>query len=231
VVNAASFQGGAVAPGEIVTIFGWQIGPAQLTSGTYSPAGILNNNVGGVQVTFDGVAAPLLYVLFGQISAIVPYSVYGKTQTTIQVTYNGKATNTIRMAVTDASPAIFALNASGSGPGAILNQDNSVNSAANPSAPGGIIVLYATGEGQTTPSGVDGQQALTSYPKPLLPVKVFVGGVECKVLYAGAAPYFVAGAMQINAELPANVPKGDAVEVRLQIGDKISRTGITVAIK
>ncbi len=230
VVNGASFQGGAVAPGEIVTIFGWQIGPAQLTSGPYS-AGMLSNSVGGVQVTFDGVPAPLIYVLASQISAIVPYSVYGKSQTTIQVTYNGKVTNSIRMAVTDASPAIFALNASGSGPGAILNQDNSVNSAANPSAPGGIIVIYATGEGQTSPAGVDGKQALTSFPAPLLPVKVFVGGVECKVLYAGAAPYFVAGAMQINAELPANVTKGDAVEVRLQIGDKLSRTGITVAIR
>jgi len=231
VVNGASFQGGAMAPGEIITIFGWQIGPAQLTMGSYSASGVLSNNAAGVQVTFDGVPAPLIYALSGQISAIVPYSVYGKTQVTMQVTYSGKVTNTIRLAVTDASPAIFTLNASGSGPGAILNQDGSVNSAENPAAPGGIIVLYATGEGQTNPGGMDGQQALASYPKPLLPVTVTVGGMDCSVKYAGAAPTFVAGAMQVNAELPANVPTGNAVEVRLKIGERISRTGVTVAIR
>jgi trimeric autotransporter adhesin len=230
VVNGASFLGGGVAPGEIITIFGWQIGPAQIAFGAYN-AGELSKNAAGVRVTFDGVAAPLIYALSGQISAIVPYSVYGKSQTTMQVTYNGKDTNTIRLAVTDAMPALFTANASGGGQGAILNQDGSVNSAANPSAPGGVIVLYATGEGQTAPGGVDGQQALTVYPKPLLPVKVFVGGVECSVKYAGAAPYFVAGAMQVNAQLPANVAKGDAVEVRLQVGERISKTGVTVAIR
>jgi uncharacterized protein (TIGR03437 family) len=231
VVNGASFQGGAVAPGEIITVFGWQIGPAQLASGSYSASGVLSNSAAGVQVTFDGVPAPLIYVLSGQVSAIVPYSAYGKRQTIMQVTYNGKVTNAIRLAVTDASPAIFTVNASGSGPGAILNQDGSVNSAANPSEPGGIIVLYATGEGQTAPAGVDGQQALATYPKPLLPVTVTVGGIECEVKYAGAAPYFVAGAMQVNAELPANVPKGNAVEVRLKIGERTSRAGVTVAIR
>ncbi len=128
-----------------------------------------------------------------------------------------------------ALPGLFTANASGSGPGAIRNQDLSVNSASNP-APRGSIVVYATGEGATDPVGVDGQVAATAFPKPTLPVTVRIGGMPAEVLYAGAAPSLVAGVLQVNVRVPEGVPDG-AAEVRLIVGSAESPAGVTVAVQ
>ena len=56
-----------------------------------------------------------------------------------------------------------------------------------------IFPLYATGEGQTFPAGVDGALAMSVYPKPLLNVTMSVGGVPVVPVYAGAAPTEVLG--------------------------------------
>jgi hypothetical protein len=85
---------------------------------------------------------------------------------------------------------------------AALNQDGSVNSRTNPAHVGDIVSLFATGAGQTSPDGVDGLIPTDSFPIPLLPITVEVGGLPAKVLYAGAAPYLVSGLIQVNAQIP-----------------------------
>ena len=57
------------------------------------------------------------------------------------------------------SAGVFSSNLSGSGQGAILNQDLTVNSSTSPAAQGSVVVIYTTGEGQTMPSGIDGKLA------------------------------------------------------------------------
>jgi len=47
--------------------------------------GSLTNSLGGVQVLFNNLAAPLLYAGPNQINAIVPSGVTGGTTTTVQV--------------------------------------------------------------------------------------------------------------------------------------------------
>jgi uncharacterized protein (TIGR03437 family) len=92
-------------------------------------------------------------------------------------------------------------------------------------------VIYATGEGQTLPAGVDGQIAGgPDYPKPTRPVTVSIGGIPAEVLYAGAAPQLVSGVMQINARIPLSAPAGD-VAVEVAVGEAKSQAGITVAIR
>jgi uncharacterized protein (TIGR03437 family) len=230
VLNAASYQGGGVAPGEIVTIYGYDIGPASLAKGAFT-GGMLSMNVENVQITFDGTPAPLLYVSSGQSSAIVPYSVAGKKTAVMQVSNRGARTNSITLPVTDAAPGLFTADASGQGAGAILNQDYSLNTPGNAAARGSIVMIYATGEGQTSPAGTDGKVADAALPKPLLPVSVTIGGVACEVLYSGAAPGLVTGLMQVNAKVPASAPQGGSVPVRLKVGDKPSPEGVTIAIK
>ncbi len=61
IVNAASYAGGGVAPGEIVTIFGVNDGPAALVGAQFDANHLVASNLGGAQVLFDGVAAPLIY--------------------------------------------------------------------------------------------------------------------------------------------------------------------------
>ena len=113
----------------------------------------------------------------------------------------------------------------------MLNQDYSANSAARPAVAGSVLVLYATGEGQTQPAGVDAKVAtgaVASLPKPLLPVSATVGGKVADVMYAGAAPGYIAGLMQINLRLPAGLPSGTSPLV-LNIGG--FTTTVSLAIR
>ena len=63
------------------------------------------------------------------------------------MTYDNQTSTTETFPVAASAPGIFTMNSSGSGQGAILNQDYSVNSPTQPAAPGSIIMLYATGGG------------------------------------------------------------------------------------
>ena len=89
VVNAASYTGGSVAPGELVTIFGTGFGADPIALASYDAAGYLPVEVGNTRVYFDGIAAPMIYSLSQQVSAIAPYQISGTTQ--VQVEYAGPA--------------------------------------------------------------------------------------------------------------------------------------------
>jgi uncharacterized protein (TIGR03437 family) len=232
VVNAASEQGTTVAPGEIVAIYGNGVGPAALANYQITPANFFDTIAGDTTVLFDGIPAPLIYASGGQTAAIVPYSVAGQATTQMVVNYRGLASTPLKLNVAPSAPGLFSANNSGTGNGSILNQDTTVNSPSNAAARGSIIVLYGTGEGQTNPPGVDGRIALSEYPKPVLPVKVTIGGVDATpgITYAGAAPTLVAGVFQIDVTVPMNVPAG-AVPVVVSIGSASSQAGLTVSLK
>jgi uncharacterized protein (TIGR03437 family) len=218
VANGGTLKAGAVAPGEIISIFGFDLGPASPLGVQLDGAGKVATQVGGTQVFFDGVAAPLLYVSPGQVNAVVPYGVTGAT-TQVKVVYQGKTTNTVTLPVVASSPGIFA----------ITNQDARLNTASNPAAAGSVLILYATGEGQTSPAGVDGNVANSVFPKPILPVTVQIGGRAGEVLYAGAAPGFVSGVLQVNVRIPAGVTGTAALQ--LKIGNATTPTGINVTVR
>jgi uncharacterized protein (TIGR03437 family) len=232
VVNAASFRPGAVAPGEIVTIFGSGFGPATLKTLEISAGGqSITKTIGDTRVLFDGVAAPMIYTSEGQLSAVVPYALASNQSTRMMVEYLGVLSNTLTLPVAPASPAIFSLASSGTGPGAILNQDFSLNTAQAPAARGSIIQMFATGEGQTRPAGVDGRLAVAPLPAPVLPVTVTIGGRAATVVYSGGAPGLVAGVVQINARVPDEVTPGASVPVMIRVGEIASPDGITVAVR
>lgn len=232
VVNAASEQETTVAPGEIVVIYGKGVGPATLANYQITPASFFDTITGNTTVLFDGIPAPLIYASAPQTVAIVPYSVAGQTSTQMVVTYQGVASPPVTLNVAPSAPGLFSSNYSGTGSGAILNQDASVNSPSNPAARGSVIVLYGTGEGQTNPPGVNGRIALTEYPKPVLPVKVTIDGVDATagITYAGASPTLVAGVFQIDVTVPMNVSTG-AVPVVVTIGSASSQSGLTVSLQ
>jgi uncharacterized protein (TIGR03437 family) len=228
VLNAANLLSGPVAPGEIITLIGAGIGPASSHETVGSPSSTV---LFGTNVLFDGTPAPLLHAEPNQINAIVPYGVFGQTTTELQVTSQGQAIVRLPLSVVTAVPAIFTLDSSGVGPGAILNQDSTVNSSSNPADKGSVISLFATGAGQTNPPSIDGQIAGAALPIPLLPVSVQIGGLDVQVLYAGAAPGIIAGVIQVNCVIPADAPSGPAVPVVLYVGPTRTQAGVTLAIK
>jgi uncharacterized protein (TIGR03437 family) len=228
VVNAATFKVGAVSPGEIVTIFGQNLGPDTLAGLTLSPVGRVSTAAASTEVLFDGVPAPMVYSLPGQISLVVPYGVAGKASTRVVVRYLGVGSDPVDIPVTAVAPGLFQIP--GSTQAAALNQDNSVNNTGNPVARGQAVIMFSTGEGQTNPSGTDGLPATTVFPKPRATVSVRIGGVDAPVLYAGAAPFLVAGVMQLNATVPQSVTPGPAVPVVVTVGG-VAAAEVTIAVQ
>ena len=229
VTNAASYQTGAVAPGEIVTIFGTALGPAVLVTAQLNSQGKLASNLNGTEVLFDHIPAPLVYVSANQVSAIVPYEVAGQPFTQMVVVRNGQATPPLSLAVTAVTPALFTANASGAGQAAAVNQDATLNGPGAGAPAGSILSLYGTGEGQTSPGGINGRVANSLLPAPLAAVSVTVGSLNAPVQYAGAAPQATAGLLQVNVTVPALAP--GIYPVVLTIGGQSSAAGVTVTVR
>jgi uncharacterized protein (TIGR03437 family) len=233
VVNAASWTGASVAPGELVVIGGTMLGPSTGVSGTVDPStGKMVSQLAGTTVLFNGVAAPLLYASATQVNAIVPYETAGCTQSTLQVQYQGVLSSAMTLPCVSAAPGIFTFNASGSGPAAAANQDGTFNGPSSPAAAGSYVTLYFTGGGQTNPTGVTGSITGTSTLKWLTQAaSVTVGGVAATVAFDGAAPTFVDGVLQLNIQLSPNTPSGSALPVVVTVGTIASPATATLAVK
>jgi uncharacterized protein (TIGR03437 family) len=216
VTSAASYASGTVAPGEIVTIFGANIGPKSLT---LPPNGTVPTIVSTTSVTFDGIPAPIYYASSTQTSVQVPYGI-AQGQTVMRVTYNTAA-------------SVATTLKSGTGQAAALNGNLSFNSAANPATRGQALVLYGTGEGQTSPPSVEGVKVPTVLPLPQTPlsVTVTVGGLSAIVQYAGETPGLLSGLFQINVVVPNGAPVGPAVPVQVTVNGQPSQANVTVAIQ
>lgn len=236
VANAASYVSGAVSPGENIVIFGTGLGPATLALG-HLTNGVFDTTVSNTRVLFDGVPAPIIYTRADQTSVMVPYGVAGRPTTNIVVEYQGVQSNPLPYNVVGSAPGIYTLNQSGSGPGAILNQDLSVNSNSNAAAKNSVVVVYMTGEGTTQPASTDGAVAPTNGTglyKPILPVTATIGGQPATVEYYGSAPGIVYGVMQVNIRVPAGAPSGASVPVVVTVGTNGTQSGsapVTLAIQ
>ncbi|HUS05177.1 MAG TPA: lamin tail domain-containing protein [Bryobacteraceae bacterium] len=232
VTNAATGLSGAVSPGEIVDILGSGIGPDRLATLQLSADGqFVTTSAGGTRVLFNGLPAPIIFSQTNQIRAIVPFEITNRTTTDIQVEFQGRATNKIIVPVSPSAPGIFSLDASSLGPGAVLNQDNSVNSAAKPAARGSVVVLYATGAGQTNAEAMTGRITTAPLATQTQTISARIGQIRAEVLYAGPAPGLVSGVLQINLRVPVGTPAGSAIPVDFTAGGRASAPGITLAVQ
>ena len=165
VLNAASLLPGAISPGTIITLLGY----------FQSPAPVL---------LFNGIQAPTLYAGPGQVNAIVPFALGVGPPATLEVRGDGQPTASLPLPTAPVTPAVFTQAGTGIGPGAILNQDYSVNSFLNPAEAGSIVMVYGTGFGSLDPPATDGQ--IAGFPaKTTVPVTASIGALPAEVLYAG----------------------------------------------
>ncbi len=232
VVNAASYASGAVAPGEIISMFGSSIGPAMPAGGQFTNPRLVADSVEGLHVYFDGIPAPVLYASSKQVNTVVPFAVAGHSATLLQLEYLGAVSPPITLQLTPTAAAVFSLDGSGRGPAAVLNaRDGSINSSANPARRGDYVSIFATGAGVTTPASFDGLLGAAPFAQPDARVMVTIGGLPCQLNFAGAAPGLVAGAIQINAQIPAGAPVGPNVPVEITFGTTTSQSGITLAVE
>jgi uncharacterized protein (TIGR03437 family) len=213
VVNGASLLPGPLSPGEIVTILG---GPALAATAA---------------VRINAAPAPVLYSGPGQVNAIVPFGLDTTTTATVDLSSDQQPLGTAASQPTAAvAPAIFSVGGNGGGPGAILNEDYSINSPSNPAARGSVVIIYGTGLGALNPAIADGSVA-TDPSAAVAPVSASVGGSPADVLYAGSAPTLIAGVAQINIRIPADLPPASAAPVVLTVAGVSTPPSITVAIR
>jgi uncharacterized protein (TIGR03437 family) len=151
IANSADIMAaaGPAARYELLTILGTGLGPA---AGVSAPDNS-TTTLGGVNVTFDSLPAPLLYASSTQINLAVPLVPSGQPFSTLRLTVNGAAAPARLIPLTYANAALF-LNTQdnffplGSGPRLVavaLNADGSVNSASHPAALGSSVSVFVNG--------------------------------------------------------------------------------------
>ncbi len=224
VLDAASEASSAVSPGKIAVIYGGGLGPTQLVQNEPSNS-LFGTQLAGTNVSFNGTPAPILYTSATQVAAIVPYEISGPTAQ-VTVAYQSQVSSAFSVPVAASAPSFFSYNQTGSGQAAAINNiDGTINNATNPVKIGSYIQLYLTGEGQTTPAGVDGKLGGPVATHPNLSVTATVGGLPATVQYAGGVFGDVAGLMQVNVLIPPGVQPGGYVPVVVTVGNASTANG------
>ncbi len=228
ILNAASYADAAISPGEIISIFGLNLGPVTGVGATLSSTTGLPTTLAGVQVTINGQAAPLLYVQGGQVNTIVPRSVQGVATTQVSVTFNGVSSPQTSLFVVSASAGAFTLDYSGQGQAVVINSTGVVNSLSTPATRGSVVSIYVTGLGVTNPAFTDGQIMTANAPAATQPT-VTVGGSQAVINYAGLVAGTIAGVYRIDVVVPPGTSTG-SLPVIISAGNNPAST-VTMSVQ
>ena len=204
---------GRIAAMEVVSLYGPHIGP--VSPAVYHPdgSGVVPKSLGGVQVFFNDLPAPLLYVSDSQINAVAPLGVANRAEARIRVVSSGASSPDFTAVVVPAFPQIFqASNQSA----AAVNQDGSINSVDHPAPPGSIVSIWVTGG--LVPGTPDGEIANAAHY--FFCCQVYEASTLLRVAYSGAAPGIVAGVTQINFQVPEDAD--GLIYVTLEAGARVS---------
>jgi uncharacterized protein (TIGR03437 family) len=211
ILNAASFLP-AIAPGALITVFGANLAAANAQfSATPLPV-----SLGGTSVSINGTSVPLLFVSPGQVNAQVPYEAKVGTAKLI-VQSSGASSAAVNFEVAATGPGVFTQPQSNH----VLARnlaDGTLNAAETPARPGQYVTAYLTGQGLADPPVATGDVAPSSPPfsVPVAPVVVKIGGQTAVVQFAGLAPGFIGGLLQMNVLIP-DIPAGE-VSFEVSIG-------------
>jgi len=96
----------------------------------------------------------------------------------------------------------------------VVHPDASLNSATNPIARGGVVLLFATGVEAVAPAAIS----------------VGVGSQEAQILWAGPAPG-LPGLTQINIQVPAGFFPAGRHEVTLRAAGVVAPAGTAIFLQ
>ena len=224
VVDSASYRPTLTAGG-IATVFGYS-----LASAVASAAAVpLPTSLGGTVVTIGGIAVPLFYVSPSQINLQIPWELAGQSQAAVVVTTGVGSSTAVTVNISAAGPAIFTVNSSGTGQGAVVNVRGQTAAAATPVARGQYIEIYCLGLGAVSNRPSTGAAAVDASSPALVPPTVTIGGMQVPSSFAGLAPGFV-GIYQVNALVPLSVTPGSALSLSVSLNGAESQT-VTIAVQ
>lgn len=236
VSNIAGFDLGAkLVPGEIVSIYGTNLGPSQPTLAAFDVSGHLPFAVAGTQVYFNGVAAALLEVGSERVNAVVPFALPDAASVAVGVGVNGVLSNTVELPSGAVQPQIlvsttnpffnqyFAL---------ALNEDGAVNSAENPAHLGSVMAVFINGAGRLMPAPDDGAPGRIG-ENLVAPISALIYNNHhrspVEIVYAGAAPGEVAGLVQVNLRIPPDFQLNGVTFLNIDVGG--DQTSALIALR
>jgi uncharacterized protein (TIGR03437 family) len=208
-----------MAPCEILSVFGTEIGPSRPFNAELDASGNVNKELGGMTVSIGGLPAPILYADAGQINLVAPFAIPTSGKVPVEIRRNGSLIAAFNETVTEKHAALFTNDGSGSGPLAALNQDSSVNSASNPASPGSVISVFGTGFGAMAPEALDGATPCKPVSNPVAAFSISMYGesggplfsAPAEIEYIGNAPCLVQGAVQINLRIPNTIKPSNGI--------------------
>lgn len=224
-----------VAPGSIASIYGEQFSYKEPATFTKAP---IDTTLDGVRVYVNDVAAPVYYGSYGQINFQVPFEAQQGTAL-VRVEREGRAGNSVSMNINAREPRILPhigrYGAITFADGVTLPLPSSYGPQYHPAKAGDGIVIYAIGLGATAPAVATGAVAPTAelaWATGTTKVSLGVGLSYATVdtLYAGLSPGYV-GLYQVNFIVPENAPKGDEVNVTIQMPGGVQSPAAAMAIQ
>ena len=220
-VNSADNQAGWLAPNTIATLYGTNLAYETKTLSGNSPVG------GDATVNIGGFVATLYYISPTQINFLIPPNLLPGTFNFVIVTDSLQGP-TIPIQLASTAPALFQLDQQN------IIATSATGSLITPTAsaqPGDVVVLYATGLGQTIPPVGYGETPSSAAPLAMLSdFQVLLDGNPVdpgNIAYAGIAPGF-SGLYQINLFLPTAT--GSNPEIRIAIGAAVSIAGLHIPV-
>lgn len=219
VVNSPS-RTGPVSGGSLITIFGSNLADSARASATPLPT-----NLGGVCVTANEVAIPLLITSATQIDAQLPTNLTGRVTLTVRSTRLGMSSAGVQIQVAPSSPSLFTVDVDGQQRAALFHAEDSMLVTPDyPAERDETLVLYATGLGPATPPVPAGQlNPSDPVSTTTQTIGVSIGGLPYEVLSSVLAPGFV-GVYQVKIYVPGNRIQGDNLPVIVTAGGASSAT-------
>ncbi|MGC4051089.1 MAG: hypothetical protein QM757_17135 [Paludibaculum sp.] len=231
IVNAASRAVQAVAPGEIVSVLGMNLGPAGEAWAGADAGGNLPVEAAGVRLLIDGIPAPLISASQSEILAMAPFEIEGRPFVEVRLEFQGVRTVLGGVPVAASAPGLYTADSTGQGQAKALNCDGSENSSRSPANPGSVITLLATGLGATTPPGETGSIADGGRKSLVLPLLATIGGTDAVVVDVRQVAGQPEGLFEVEVLVPEAVASGPAVPVVLRAGTASSADGVTIAVR
>jgi uncharacterized protein (TIGR03437 family) len=205
VANSANNQSsGSIAPAELISLYGANIGPAAPAGGVVVD-GAFSTSVAGCQVLFNGTPSPILYAGPNQMNVVAPVAILGQTAVDITVIGPDRSTAFPTVFVADSRPQFFSEQRTFPGGPDVArfaiasNQDGSLNSASKPASLGSVVTLWVSGAGLTENIVADGAIG-TSASALKRPISIPNAEIE----YAGQAPGAIQGLTQVNVRIPGD---------------------------
>jgi uncharacterized protein (TIGR03437 family) len=206
---------GQVAPGQLISLFGDNLGLGNAIAAGPPANGNFPILLGGVTVTVNGAPAPLLYVSPQQINFQVPFELAGQTNAHFEIGLPSSipgvaaSTETRDFAVADRAPSLFVLESGllrcgsqtviGQHPAA-LNADGTGNSCDNPAARGSTVTVFLQGLGVTSPPQRTG--AVVAQPPQSLNLSLSNTDGTARLIGAASVPGAISGIWAVQLQIP-----------------------------